>query len=256
MKSSVIKILQKLDALDGAAWAVPLFIVSTAAATAAGLWIGEPYLLPILQALAAWPFFVASCANGKIVRAAARILIFALVAGAIVSYFVAQSEPNGYNSTIFDGEKYRGEMFVFVRSGGVAGEEAHPSQFLPMHALHCGMFMILCAATAGFAALVLGAYLLNYMSYYVGALLYEATRTGSVWTTLASAWSPYAIVRVIAYAVLGAGITVFLYGPPQAKRRALAAIFTGIGLAVVDVLLKSLIAGHYGQTLLHATGLK
>jgi hypothetical protein len=250
------KCLAACSRLDDPLWAPVLMMALTAGATVLGLWLKWSWSLPILQAAVAWPFFAASCSRGGVLRAAARILVFAAVAGSVVTAAVAAAEPDHYNSAVPRGAAYRDEMFSFIRSGGLSGEEATPSQFLPMHALHCGVFALLCAATAGFGGLVLGAFLLDYMSYYVGALLYEASQHGEFWKTALCSWAPYAVIRVIAYAVLGAGIVVILYGPTTSRRTARNAILVGIALAVVDVVLKAFAAHLYGQTLLRTTGIR
>lgn len=252
----VQRLLQKFTVLDRGALSVAAMCVCAAGATAAGLWLKIPYLLPFLQAIVVWPFFVASCANGKVARAASHILIFAVVAGAIVTSAVASYPKDYFDISVPRGLQYRNEMFEFVKSGGVAGEEAHFTQFAPMHALHLGLFMILCGATAGLAGLALGAALLDYMSYYVGALVAEAAEHGSVGKTLLCAWSPYAIIRVLAYALIGSGLTTWFFGPRDARSRAKGAILVGIGLALVDVLTKHFFAKSYGQSLLQSTGLK
>lgn len=254
--NAIQRFLQKLAILDTAPWSLPAMIVVTAGATLAGLYLKIPYLLPFLQAVVAWPFFAATCGQGRVARAGARILVFAAVAGVIVTAVVANAPRDEWSISVPRGASYRDEMFQFIRSGGVDGEEAHFLQYAPMHALHLGLFMILCGSTAGLTGLALGAALLDYMSYYVGDLVREAAAHGSVTRTLLVSWAPYAIVRVIAYAILGSGLTTWFFGPADARARAKGAILIGIALALVDMIAKHFLAHGYGKSLLMATGLK
>ncbi|MBI3817529.1 MAG: hypothetical protein HY286_02470 [Planctomycetes bacterium] len=248
--------LRKFGAFDRARWSPPAFFVACAGSTAAGLYLRVPYLLPALQAILVWPFFAGSCAEGRVGRAAARILVFALIAGAVVTAATAYYPKDEFDISVPRGVRYRDEMFTFIRSGGTAGEEAHFNEYAPMHALHFVLFVMLCAATAGFGGLVLGAALLDYMSYYVGSLVAEAAAHGSIWKTILCAWSPYAILRVIAYALVGAGFTTWIFGATDARARAKGAILVGIALALADVIAKHFLAHNYGQSLLQSTGLK
>jgi hypothetical protein len=89
------------------------------------------------------------------------------------------------------------------------------------------------------------------MSYYVGSLAAEAAaHGGSVGRTLLFSWAPYAIVRVIAYACAGSGLTTWLLGPPPSRPAARRALAVGFALAIVDVVAKAFLARWYGETLL------
>lgn len=243
---------RRLVALDRARFVTAGLVASTVASAAVGLALRVPFLLPILQGLAAYPFFLAAVAAGAPLRAATRVLIFAGVTTVVVSGAVMLAPPDFFARAVPNGVEYRDEMLAFVRSGGVFGEEASPSLFLPKHALHLGLFAACAAASAGLLALVMGAALLDYMSYYVGALGALACDGGDPVRALAFAWSPYAIVRVAGYALLGSGLATLVAGPKPARRAAATAALAGAGLAVVDVILKAALAGWYGQTLLVA----
>jgi hypothetical protein len=205
-----------------------------------------------LQAAAAWPFFAAPCAAGRPGSASVKVLTFALTAAAVVTAAVVVNPRDAFAGSIANGTTYRDEMFQFVYSGGTTGEEASPRQYLPKHALHFGAFAVLCAATVGFGALVLGAYLLNYMSFYVGSLGIEGAANGSMERALLFAWAPYAIVRVVAYAFTGSAVTAWILGPKHTRRVAFAWGLAGVLLAVVDVVAKAFLARGYGETLREA----
>ncbi len=241
-----------LAALDRSPLALPALLAATAAATAAGMALRVPYLLPFLQAAAGFPFFVAACVAGSPLRAALRTLLFVAVSCAVVTAFVAGGAVDAWSASVPNGIAYRDEMVAFLRSGGTEGKEATPSLFLPEHATHLGLFSILCVATAGFGALVLGSGLADYMSYYVGSIVAMAADGGDPLRTLLLSWAPYAIVRVIAFASLGSGLTTLVVGPRATRVHAVRAIALGFLLAVVDVLAKAVLAGWYGATLWNA----
>ena len=114
---------------------------------------------------------------------------------------------------------------------------------------------MLAIATGALLAMPLGALLMNYMSYYVGAL---AAASAHPWMAIAVAWVPWAIVRVASFVTLG----VVLAGPGLS--RALSFEFTlrdqrrwlllaGAGLAL-DVLLKWMLAPWWRSLIRYAAG--
>ena len=126
------------------------------------------------------------------------------------------------------------------------GAESTPRQFLPIHARHFLGFCALSILTAGAGALVLGTWLLNYMNYYV----FELARTGAHPLALALlGWHPWAVIRVVGYIVTGAALTppgIGLWarlrrrrGRFEVPRNVLA---TGIGLVLLDIVVKTLLA--------------
>jgi len=243
----------RLAALDRSPWCLPALVVAVGAATCLGMWLRIPWLLPALQALAGYPFFASACAGAAPGRAAGRVLIFALIAGAVVTALVANAPRDHYASAVPFGVAYRDDMLAFIRSGGLRGEEATPALFLPRHAVHFVGFVILSFVTAGFGALALGAWLLDYMSYYVGSLVALAAQGGDPQRTLLLSWAPYALVRVLGYALAGSGLATLALAPRSSgKRAAWLALAAGAGLAVVDVIAKAQLAPWYGRSLLDA----
>lgn len=253
MGSSVASTATRIARLDESPWRLPVLAAATAAVTAVFLFLRIPYAMPLAQAAVAWPLFAASCRAGKPGRAAVAVLVFALAAAAVVTGAVAAMPADHFDRAVTRGVRYRDEMFAFLRSGGTEGEEATPALFLPQHALHFGLFVALCLATAGFGGLAMGAALLDYMSYFVGSLVAAAAAAeGNPARALLFSWAPYAIVRVAGYALAGSGLATLLLGPREARRRAAAYVALGAGLAVVDVIAKAFLARWYGETLLSA----
>src|SRR5262245_43111444 len=69
---------------------------------------------------------------------------------------------------ILNGPEYRDEMFRWIRTG--EGREGSLGLFLPQHALHLGAFVALSLVSASAASILMGAVLMNYMSFYVASL--------------------------------------------------------------------------------------
>lgn len=154
--------------------------------------------------------------------------------------------PEVAREGILNGESYRQEMFHWIATG--EGREASPARFLPQHALHLGVFVVLAWISAGYLGLVLGAVLVGYMSYFVGSY---AVAAGSPVLGPVVAWVPWSVLRVLAFVLLGT-----LFARPLLVRRPwpfgrreyllLAMAATGI---LGDVLIKTFLAEGYGQAL-------
>ncbi len=224
-----------------------LYVVVAAAASAyAGVQIGHPYLLPMLNAALAYPVFIGGVASGKRVRTVAQMLLWAL-ALSVTTVWLTQHSPFKVEAVTLHGSAYRNEMFSWIRSG--VGKESTPTQFLPLHALHFAIFCAAAFLTAGFAALAFGAVLLNYMNFYVGSLILHTEHR-----SLAAivGWPIYAEIRVIGYVVSAVALAelsrrVFLRRPltPGWER----ALGVGLWLVVLDAVVKIAIAPQWRDLL-------
>src|SRR5262245_64965968 len=94
------------------------------------------------------------------------ILWAACLAASCVAFTLLR--PQRAAAVTLNGPAYKEEMPAGLSTG--MGRESSPAQFIPQHLLHAAIFCALALATAGTAALVMGAVLLHYMSYYVGDL--------------------------------------------------------------------------------------
>jgi hypothetical protein len=151
--------------------------------------------------------------------------------------------PEAARGGILHGEAYRQEMFGWIRTG-VAPENS-PRLFIPQHLLHLGVFLLLTWASGGYLGLVLGAFLVAYMSYFVGSY---AAASGHPLLGSVLAWVPWSVVRVCAFVLLGA-----LFSRPLLARRLwpferwevrlMALAFAGL---LVDILVKAFFAPSYG----------
>jgi hypothetical protein len=187
---------------------VPAAIVGgTALSYAIAFLFGAPALVPFVNVIPAFPFMVASLRRGHTGEAIWRMLIWAAAMGVcatLISYF----DTTRAGHLFLGGESYRREMFEFVLTG--SGREGDIRAFLPQHAAHAAGFCALAIASGAVLAMPLGALLMNYMSYYAGAL---AASSAHPWMAMPVAWVPWAVVRVASFVTLG----VVLAGPVLAR---------------------------------------
>jgi hypothetical protein len=224
-----------------------VLLIATPLLTAAGYGSGWPWLLPLLQVLPAYPLMVLDLRQEQIGRAVLRMLLWAFLI-AISMEILAVYSPERGEACVIHGSAYRDEMIHWVRTG--VGKESTWQLFVPEHALHLVLFVLLSLASGSLLSLLLGAALMNYMSYYVGSLIGIAQRPSVM---ILAGWPPWAILRVASFVVLG----VILAGPAlkrfagvpfrwDGKRWWLALAGSGI---VLDVLLKVLLAPRWSALL-------
>jgi len=155
---------------------------------------------------------------------------------------------------ILHGADYKQEMFRWVSTG--IGPEGDIRQFLPQHALHFLIFAILTLISGGFLGLVMGSSLMNYMSFYVGALLVEADSFIGV---LLLAWPPWAVVRVTGFILIAmafSAIVLSRFRPEGSDRRQIRFYsILGVSLLLLDVVLKWGLAGTWQELLKRLTDL-
>lgn len=223
-----------------------LAVLAGVAGARVGLLLENRWALPVLQAIPAFPLFL----GGVLARRTGRTIFLMLLWTVATSFPVilaANADPLGVEPLVIRGKEYRDEMFAWIRTG--VGPESDPSTFLPRHALHFGAFSLLAFATAGGAGLLFGAVLLNYMNFYVGALLAEAALPARI---APFAWPIYAVVRVAGYVVCATALArLLLYRREVSDRRAaLGTLAFGFALVVTDALLKAALAPGYRERLL------
>lgn len=187
--------------------AAPLAIVAgTVLSYAVAIPLGVPVLVPILNTLPAFPFMVASLRRGEVGQAIARMLVWAAALG-ICSTMLGYRWTAASGRVLINGEHYRQEMFTYLATG--VGAEGDIRQFLPQHARHAAAFTVLALGTGSLAAMPMGAILMNYMGYYVGALAATSARPLQV---VAVAWVPWALVRIASFVVLGVVLALPVLG--------------------------------------------
>ena len=228
-------------------------LASAVISTALGFAIGNRWALPILNVLFIYPFYIRLIAGGKRRQAVALALLWAIFISEAVILGTCVF-PKRAEAVTLRGTEYRDEMFSWVATG--EGKESTPSQFIPEHVMHFGIFCVLAAATGGAGALLMGAALLNYMNFYVGALVLEASHPA---LTLILGWQPYAVIRVVAYILVATVLAEVFLGVarrrPPAWRRLKPYAIAGVSGVIVDIMVKSGVAPLWSRALKWTSGL-
>jgi len=227
------------------AWLV--LLAATPALTFAGYHLRLPWLLPLLQVAPAFPIMVQDLRARRRLLAILHMLTWAL-AIAVTMEALALHSPESGAASVLHGAAYRDEMVRWVRTG--IGRESTPSQFIPEHLVHLTAFVALAILSGGLLGLVMGAVMMNYMSFYVGSLMALAEQPGTV---LLYGWPPWAILRVAGFVILG----VVLSGPALRRFAGMpfrwgdqrSLLLAGAGALLLDLLLKTLLAPHWSATL-------
>lgn len=219
----------------------------TAASTAFGFHLSNQYLLPVFNVLISYPVMFTLLVDEHRKRAIATMLFWALCMAVVCIWGVVHF-PEQARSSIFNGAKYQQQMFHWIKTG--IGAEGDPGQFVPQHLIHFIVFCVLSAISAGFLSLLMGAVLMNYMSFYVGSLIAASSDT---FKATVMGWHPWAIIRVASYVMLGVILAEPLickivkrdYNYSEVRPYFWIAI-TGIA---VDILMKALLAPTWGLLL-------
>ena len=227
-----------------------VLLLATLVSYPIGLGLRQPWLLPVLNALPAYVVLVHRLRKGER-GGAVRAMLWWAAAVAIVGTvaFVWWPEPIG--GVVLNGPEYKNEMFRWIRTG--RGAEGNIRLFLPDHLVKLGAFIVVGLGTGAAGALLMGAAMMNYMSYYVAAL---AKAGVPPWAVTLLGWQPWTVSRVAAFVTLG----VILAEPlatlvfPTARERLKAstraayivAAMTGI---LVDWFLKFTLAPTWGKWL-------
>jgi hypothetical protein len=174
-----------------------VLVLATVVSYPLGLWLGNRWLLPGLNALPAYAVLVNRLLKGER-GGAVRAMLWWAATLAIVGTVAFVWWPKPVGLTVWHGLDYKDEMFRWIRTG--RGAEGNIRLFLPEHLLHIAIFVTVGLATASAGAIVMGAALMNYMSYYVASL----ARAGvPAWAVTLLGWQPWALARVAAFSTLG-----------------------------------------------------
>lgn len=204
-------------------------------------------VVPLLSAALFHPLWSRAVASGDLRRAIVLAQLWALACSIVTIVLVARTGDT-YREVLWNAEKYRAEMFHWVRTG--VGEESEPARFLPLHAAHFLAFAALSLISFGFLGLALGAALLHYMNFYVGSLVAAAAQP---WGMALLGWPPYAIVRVIGFVTVATALTAFAFhrfrGVELDVKKIRRHLILGVVLVVADAVIKTLVAPSWGELL-------
>ena len=211
-----------------------------------GIASGRALLLPILATAAVYPIYAWLILRGRPGAAAGAAVLWAASLSASIVVMTAR-DPGRAAGAVLNGPAYRDEMFAFIASG--SGRESQPARFVPQHLLHLVAFTALTAASGGLLGLALGAGLVGYMSFYVGALA-AGPEPG---LAALFGWPPWAVLRVVAFILLGTVLArpllARLARRPMATVRLRRWLGTAAGLLLLDMVLKALLAPRWAALL-------
>jgi len=227
-------------------------VLATLGSYAAGWFIHIPLAVPLLNALASFPFMVAALRRGDLRLAFARMLVWALSMAVCATLF-SYARPAQTDALFLRAGAYRVEMFAWVMTG--QGAESSPSQFIPQQLEHAALFSVLAIATGGVLAMPMGAVLTNYMGHYVGTLAGASRRPI---LTMILGWHPWALIRIVSFVAIGVVLSApvwsgLAHAPVDRRlaRRLLAYAAAGL---LVDIALKTLLAPAWQRLLLRVVG--
>lgn len=210
------------------------------------------WLLPVLTGLSFWLLFAHSLRRGEYAWAIKSALVWAGMM-IVVQVVLSLLWPEVMEQNILRGAVYRDEMFHWVRTG--EGAEGSIALFLPIHLKHFALFCLLSALSGGALGLVMGAAMLGYMNFYVGALI---AGSGGSLTAVLLGWQVWAVVRVIGFIVAGTALGGLLADRTVAgaARRGKIMRWMGIAVALIlsDIILKWALAGSYQRALAAVLG--
>ncbi|MDJ0679079.1 MAG: hypothetical protein QNJ18_04365 [Xenococcaceae cyanobacterium MO_167.B52] len=178
-----------------------LLAIGTVLTTGTSFSLSMPKLMPFLGAAVIYPLYLLLIARRCYNQAMLWVLWWAIcqslaVAGATVL------APERATEVVLNGAIYTEDMFHWIRTG--EGSEGSLQLFLPLHLREYALFSLLSLVTLGSAALILGTYLLNYMNFYVGQLVYQSSNP---WLAALVGWPPWSILRVVGYIATGLALT-------------------------------------------------
>jgi hypothetical protein len=190
-------------------------ILGTLVSFPLGLAIGVPWLLPVLNALPAYILLVHRLRKGER-GGAVRTAIWwaATLAMAGTACLIVWPAPT--EGLILNGPEYQKEMLDWIETG--KGSEGSLSLVLPRQLLQIGIFAALSLATGGALSVVMGAVLMNDVSFYVAGLASGGT---PAWAVVLLGWPPWTIARMSALCILGVVLAeplVFRLFPTARKR--------------------------------------
>jgi hypothetical protein len=174
-----------------------VLILATAVSFPIGLALGQAWLLPVLNALPAYVVLVHRLRKGER-GGAVRTALWWAATLAIVGTLMLAIWPTETSGLVFNGPEYEARMMDWIHTR--SGTETSINLFLPRQLLQLALFVALSLVTAGAGSIVMGAVLLNSMSFYVASLLAVGV---PAWGVVLLGWQPWTVSRLAAFCTLG-----------------------------------------------------
>ncbi|MEZ5317637.1 MAG: hypothetical protein R2752_09580 [Vicinamibacterales bacterium] len=223
-------------------------VLATIASYALGWLLGVPVLVPLLNTAPAWWLMAREFRRGRVLHAVAAMLVWAATMAAASTTMSALGWSRTGDTDLFLRPDYRAEMIHWVRTG--VGAESQPAVFVPRQVGTAIVFAGVALGTGGLAAMPMGAVLVNQMGNYVGAM---AGASANPFPSVVLGWHPWAVIRVIAFVILGtllSGVMIARWtGTPYRLATYRPWLWLAIALLVLDVILKVLLAPSWALLL-------
>ncbi len=205
----------------------------------------QSLLWPLLLGTLGWIPFATAIRRGDRLAAVRSVALWALLL-VVGLPAIESSHPGTLPTMAPGGERYGTSMVEWAATG--IGCESEPACFLPRHALHAAVFVVVALASGGLLALGFAAVLFVWMGTYASGL---AAAAGSPWAVLL-AWHPWAVIRVASFIALGTVLAepILRRGLPPLPGRMR---WLGAGLAglVLDSVIKALLAPWWWAHVIH-----
>jgi len=230
-------------------WSLALYLaVAAAGSTAAGVYLGNRWWLPLFNTLFAYPIYAYLVIHREHARAVGWMLFWAFFMS-ISMITMVNLAPDAARAAVLHGPEYKQEMFDWIRTG--QGAESDPSRFIPQQLLHYGVFVAAALLSGGALGLLFGSVLLNYMNFYVGSLVYQGA---PALTVFLYGWPVWSIVRVAGFIVTAVGLSDIFFAKVLRREKwdagaAKKALAIGFALIVLDMVLKAFLAPAWREAL-------
>lgn len=153
-------------------------------------------LLPLLCSIPGYLGYLFGI-KSSIVFAFGAVLLWTLLQTMLV-LFASFRFPDRMEQLILSSDSYSASMFRWIETGILPEGNSH--QVIRAHIQHAALYCALAVMSGNIVSLIFGCILLNYMNYYVSQL---ARRCKQPWKAVLLGWSPWSIVRVLAFLWLG-----------------------------------------------------
>jgi hypothetical protein len=219
--------------------------LATLLGTVLGFFISNRFILLLLLTVPVYLLMISLLKHGERKKAVAYMLLWALILGLVMT-FTCCLHPEKAEELIIHGSGYHDEMFDWIKTG--IGKEGTPSQFIPEHLLHLGIFIVLSLATVSTASILFGIILMNYMAFYVAQLILHSDHKILVFIV---GWHFWSLFRIAGFVILGVVLAepllhrIFKY--KWRLKDACPYLITAALLIILDATCKAIFAPSVGE---------